>query len=302
VGLESVEVEDFQSIQKVEVVVGGFTVIVGPSNSGKSAFLRAIKTVAYNATSPAFVRKGERVAQLRLAIDDRVVGLTRGRSVSTYIVDDGSTQETYAKAGTSVPKAVQAVLRFVEIEGEPLNFAFQFDRPYLVSDTGSKIAKVLGDLTNITLVYDAVREVNRRRLEAGTKRKIRVSDTEGLTERLEAYRGLARQKAATEALRARYDHQEAVRRVQAQVEVARLAEQVMSREIPAPVSMAGLDEKIAELEALHRAVRTVKRFETERDAKWELFDRADEALTAAKQEEQAYLKEVGVCPVCGREM
>ncbi len=38
-----VRVKNFQSIREAEVEVKGLTVITGPNNSGKTAFMRAVK-------------------------------------------------------------------------------------------------------------------------------------------------------------------------------------------------------------------------------------------------------------------
>ena len=43
--LETLEISNFQSVEKADIQLGGFTVIVGPSNSGKSALLRALRAV-----------------------------------------------------------------------------------------------------------------------------------------------------------------------------------------------------------------------------------------------------------------
>lgn len=42
---QSIRVQGFQSLYDVSLDLGGFTVIVGPSSSGKSAFIRSVKAV-----------------------------------------------------------------------------------------------------------------------------------------------------------------------------------------------------------------------------------------------------------------
>ena len=49
------------------------------------------------------------------------------------------------------------------------NFSDQFDRPFLLGETPSGVAKALGELTNITVLFDAQREASRQRTEHGRR-------------------------------------------------------------------------------------------------------------------------------------
>src|SRR5688572_7680246 len=59
-------VTDFQSLGRVEVEVSGLTVLVGPSNRGKSALIRALEAVLFNKPGDAFVRHGKKKAVVEL--------------------------------------------------------------------------------------------------------------------------------------------------------------------------------------------------------------------------------------------
>jgi DNA repair exonuclease SbcCD ATPase subunit len=62
-----------------------------------------------------------------------------------------------------VPDAIAEVLGLGDSK---LWIAGQFDSPFLLEDTGSEVARVLGKLTNVNMIYSAVRETNRRASEA----------------------------------------------------------------------------------------------------------------------------------------
>ena len=53
-----VEIQNFQSIDKVAFKIEGFTVLVGRSNIGKSALIRAIHCALTGASGTDFVRHG----------------------------------------------------------------------------------------------------------------------------------------------------------------------------------------------------------------------------------------------------
>ena len=50
-----VTVEDFQSIDKAELEVSGFTCLTGKSNIGKSALLRALNAAMKNLPANSFI-------------------------------------------------------------------------------------------------------------------------------------------------------------------------------------------------------------------------------------------------------
>lgn len=175
-------VKDFQSIQHADVELGRFTVLVGQSSSGKSAFLRSVRALIRNKFVPSNVRSGASKAEVSAVFDDTPVSATRGKSISSYSLGE----EKYTKTGKTVPDAVQNFLQFPELEGLDPNFNFQFDKPFLLSEPGSKVASVLGTLTNVSTLHAAVREANRRKLstEADVKatRKLLTAAQEHLTE------------------------------------------------------------------------------------------------------------------------
>jgi hypothetical protein len=167
-----------------------------------------MRLVAFNARGTSYIRHGAKVAKALLGFqgDGYVVAIHRGaRGADKYVVGDvigelevGFKQprvQDYTKLAGAVPPDVARLLGLGEI-----NFAGQFDRPYLLTESGGQVARVLGELTNVTLVFDAAREANRRKLE--TQRDLRQAETllEDLREQAKGFRGLkARLEAAQEA-------------------------------------------------------------------------------------------------------
>lgn len=168
--LTRLSIRDFQSHRKTDLSLGPFTVIVGPSSSGKTAVVRALRLIAQNARGTSYVRHGAPRARVEVysaqfqgdPLDAQIrVAVDRGKTVNAYelqLPGDSSVQ-VFTKCGTSSPETIQAALDFGDGE---LWLAGQFDRPFLLDDTGSQVARVLGELTNVTMIYAAVRELNRR--------------------------------------------------------------------------------------------------------------------------------------------
>ena len=181
--IENISVQDFQSIEYGKVDLGKFTVFTGPSSSGKSAFLRALHGLTRNSFNPSQVRLGQSVTTVSAIVDGRKVEAVRGKSKSTYKLDD----EEYTKAGRAVPEDVEAVLSMPLVADLESSFATQFDKPYLIADPGSTGAKVLGTLTNVSVLHDGMREANRRKLSINAEIKVRKADLEADNAGVEQY-------------------------------------------------------------------------------------------------------------------
>lgn len=198
--LNKIKVKNFQSIEAGEVELGSFTVFTGPSSSGKSAFLRAAQAVVRNSFTPTQVRMGAKETEVSVQFDDHLVTAYRGKSKSTYRLDD----EEFTKAGRTVPPAVAEAFKMPEVAEVESSFATQFDKPYLIADPGSVAAKVLGTLTNVSVLHSGLRETNRRGLEVKSRLKVKSADLDTVRDRLESYEGLDLEIAEASKLQEEY--------------------------------------------------------------------------------------------------
>lgn len=189
--MRSITLVDFQSHQRTHLALGPLTVIVGSSSSGKSAVVRAIRLVAQNARGTTYVRQGQKQTRVSLELggpDDQptVVSIARGKGVSEYeLALPGAAEPTvFTKCSTSTPESLTDLMGL----GDPsLWLAGQFDRPFLLDETGSAVAQVLGRLTNVTMIYAAVRECNRRAAEIKRRYNDQSSELTQVRDDLRAY-------------------------------------------------------------------------------------------------------------------
>lgn len=203
----SVTLTDYQSHQSTHLELGPFTVIVGSSSSGKSAIVRALRLVAENARGTSYVRQGAKSARVALELSGNepvlesstVVTIERGKGISTYTLRlPGMHHEPveFTKCAGNVPDAVDAAL---ELGESKLWIAGQFDRPYLLDETGAEVARVLGKLTNVNMIYAAVREANRRASEARRLHTARSGELEAARSDIKKYVSLPGRLAAGRA-------------------------------------------------------------------------------------------------------
>ena len=92
-------IENFQSISKGELIFHkGTTVIIGQSNSGKTATFRALKACLSNPSgSQRFIKNGAKSASVLLEYDGNQIIWKKTPKESSYIING----ETFLKTGSS---------------------------------------------------------------------------------------------------------------------------------------------------------------------------------------------------------
>lgn len=197
--LKQLSIRNFQSHKNTKLDLSRFTVIVGASSSGKSSVVRALKLLARNGRGTSYVRNGQGSSKISaLGESGFLVTIERGAGKSVYelLLPDSEETQIFTKCGTSTPDAVSSALDF---GADDTWLASQFDRPFLLDETGSQIARVLGDLTNVSMIFAAVRECNRRHSSARSRYVSKLSELDQVRTSLQKYMDLPQRLAACAA-------------------------------------------------------------------------------------------------------
>lgn len=304
--LTQLKIQNFQSLRNLVVDLGQFTVLVGPSSSGKSAVLRSVRALVRNVGSPSSVSHGQSLFSVQANFEDVVIELIRGKAKSSYFLDGSE----YPKAGVKVPVAVANKLRMPPGEIE-LFLADQFDRPYLLSQTGSSVAKELGDLTNASLLLTASREANVRRQRHASVAKLRTADVGSVQTRLNGFSSLRTEKdrvvRAREVFSAAVDLQGKLRALSSNAKQWELAEKALSvarstvDEVPEIGSRLGSAEKLAiDVSSLDSYIKKISLSAGQRSDSLSSVSTVDTELESLRGSERGLLRELGQCPVCGQ--
>lgn len=199
--MTEVEVRNFQSIEHATIVVEGYTSLVGRSNIGKSAFVRAIKSALTGATGTAFVRHGSTCARrvkdakschckssVRIKREGFDLLWEKGDNINSYTFNG----EVYPAGERGTPSFLMGEYAPIKIgdSKQLLQVADQFDPIFLLNQTGGVVADVLSDVAHLDRINIAMRMVEKDRREAVSTRKVRESDITTLTETLQTYKGL----------------------------------------------------------------------------------------------------------------
>ncbi|AEV68963.1 AAA family ATPase [Acetivibrio clariflavus] len=197
--IEKVLIENFQSHENTELAFhDGLNVIVGPSDHGKSAVIRAIRWVLYNEPRGSdFVRQGTNFARVTLWLSTGFV-ITRERTPSKnrYILSDekGNTN-IYEGFGNEVPQeiinahGIPKVVLDTDINSS-INIGSQLEGPFLISESGAVRAKAIGRLTGLHIIDKAIRDsATDLRRENQTKDRI-GKELDEVDEKLKEYQYL----------------------------------------------------------------------------------------------------------------
>jgi len=208
--ITAVELRNYQSHEHTRLDLGDFTVIIGSSSSGKTSLIRALSTLANNSRGTPYVRHGAKTAQVSITLagseagaEQTQVSVERGKSTSVYeLVLPGGEPTKFTKCGMATPEPVTRALGFGGVADTGLWLAGQFDRPYLLDETGAAVARVLGHLTGVSTLFAAVRECNRRSAAHKGTIKDRKAELAELATAAQRHRDLPARREACSAAEA----------------------------------------------------------------------------------------------------
>lgn len=166
--IRKVTLENFQS-HKFSIIELNeqMNVIVGPSDSGKSAIIRGIKWALYN--EPAgdyFIREGEKDCRVTLEFNDNtILKRYRSKSRNSYILINKNGEEMkFEGFGSYIPTEIVDSIGIKKIyldsdESNAINIGEQLDGAFLLSEKTSTRASAIGRLVGVNIIDDALREV-----------------------------------------------------------------------------------------------------------------------------------------------
>lgn len=161
--LESISIENFQSLEDVKLEFGGakLVVITGHSNAGKSAVVRALQAALFNRAGGGFVREGAETSRVTLSFEQGAeVAWTKPRKGGArydLLTDAGSAVIT--RVGRETAPEIQAITGVWEVECEGVREApqvdSQFDAPFMIAGTGGAAAKLLAKVSKLDVLLIA---------------------------------------------------------------------------------------------------------------------------------------------------
>ena len=190
---------NFQSHKDTKLAIApGYTVIVGASDVGKSAVIRALKMLVRNGAASGLVKQGAKSFEITARFaDGQKESVIKGDRKSEFYLND----DLFAKAGVAPIDAITDLWALPQPDGRELCLTSQHDTPFLLAEPASAVAKVLGELTNAAMLMKAVQEANRLRLQATQEEQARTREASELMAELQTHSTFPKRLKATKAAR-----------------------------------------------------------------------------------------------------
>lgn len=136
----------------------GVNCIIGSSDSGKTAVLRAMNWIINNQPSgDSFRSNWGGDTEATLVLDSQEIRRSRTKSKNEYQLND---LPPYKSFGQDVPEDIKKLLNFSE-----LNIQYQMDSPFLLSSSSPEVARYMNQIVNldkIDLVMSAIESKRRK--------------------------------------------------------------------------------------------------------------------------------------------
>src|SRR5665213_145008 len=268
--LSKITLENFQAFEKGEFNLSpNLNILVGVSNVGKSSVARALSLVLSNQWDKSWVRFGAKYCRITITTDTGTeVVREKGDKANRYILRLPNVPEQLFEAfGTGVPEQIQQALHIHEVQVDTtdklnLNLAGQMDSLFLLSQTGSYRAKVLGKLSGATYLDHAIRELNKDKRQVTAEKNLKDLEIVELQAQLDKLTPIETYSTVISALEDRLASlvcsQERVDRIRSLFERVNALKGVWLREhkkaeLLGPVDLASIDQlthKVDNIKAL----------------------------------------------------
>jgi exonuclease SbcC len=205
--ITKIHIQNFQSHEDTVLeFINGLNVIIGQSDTGKTAIIRAIKWVLYNEPrGTEFIRNKAKSACVTIEFSNHfsiIRERSQAKNIYKIINPEGNTT-CFEGFGNEIPQEITKIHGIQEVFLDEtlkanLNIADQLERPFLLSETGAVRAKALGRIVGLHIVDKAIKDSlvelkretqTRERLEAEVveiESELRCFDNlESLKERVE---------------------------------------------------------------------------------------------------------------------
>lgn len=179
----SVSIDSFQSIDRLDFGISGFTTVTGPSNIGKSSIVRAISSAILNKSVVGSVRKGKKFCTVTM----NGLKWEKGERVGRYWVPgEEKPRDSIGQGQTEVTELMG--FRSVKVGDDYVHpwYASQFSPIFLMDKSGPSVTNFISDIAHLKSLQDAITLCMRRRQRLLSAVKEKEVEMESLLKKDEA--------------------------------------------------------------------------------------------------------------------
>lgn len=212
-----VVLHNFKSHKHSEIPLNDFTVIIGPSNAGKSTIIKGIRFCLYNEPSGRrFIKHGQSFCYVQIWFND---GTSIKRSVGTdengndvnsyelYYADGRCELLTNFGMGSVDPVVAFHGMPKVNLFGdlESLNICDQHSAPFLLSAKPTQLGKMIGHMAKTDVSDLALQMINSEVRKSKATKKELEAQLKNVDAELDTMKDLPMAKLALESLASKFE-------------------------------------------------------------------------------------------------
>lgn len=204
--IRKLEIKNFQSHKhSVLEMHEGVNIIVGTSDSGKTAILRALKWVVKNRPGgDEFISHWGGPAEVIIELDEAWVTRTKGKAENTYSIHypiETLKEPTIFKAfGSDVPEEVSEILNLPDI-----NFQNQLDPAFLLTESPGAVAAHFNKIAHLNQIDASLKYINQGLHAVDNTIKAEKKKAEDLVLELEEYNYLYKMEIDIEQVESQHE-------------------------------------------------------------------------------------------------
>ena len=195
--IKSLHITNFQSHKDTQLEFDpGVNIILGASDSGKTAIIRALRWLAFNRPQgDAFRSHWGGVCSVEAVFDDHIISRKKDK-VDEYILDG----ESYKAFRTDIPEEIIKALDINDI-----NLQMQLDSPFLLNDSPGTVAQHFNKVARLDKIDTGLQKVQSEIRSLTSEIKFKEKDIEKREEELLKFSHLEKMEIDIEAMQALYD-------------------------------------------------------------------------------------------------
>jgi len=288
--LTQLQIRNFRHNERLNVKLARITTFRGPTDSGKSSLIGALKWVAFNQPSGTnFIHWDHNFSAVRLTVDKKHIIRKRSKTDNYYKLGT----HTFTAFGTGMPTSIAKTLNM-----SPLNFQRQHAGPFWFRETAGEVSRQLNAIVNLDLIDTTLANLGKEQRE--TKYQIkdiqqRIKEAKEQKAKLRYIVQLDKQLSTLEKQQEQYDQ-----KVKKIWQLTTLLQQAREYQI-------AVKRSIPDIEPLLELSKKYERNKDRYERLTELFGRAEECEEAIVQldneinKNERKLKQLlgKKCPLCG---
>jgi DNA repair exonuclease SbcCD ATPase subunit len=300
--IKSLEILNFQSHEKTKLNFhDGVNVIVGRSDSGKTAIIRALRWASRNKPSGDSIRSNwGGVTNVIIKTEEGIIRRIKDKKDTYELNLHKQSDLVFHAFGTTVPEEIVTFLNLNEI-----NIQYQLDTHFLLSKTSGEVAQYFNKVAKLDIIDKTTDNINKAIRDLKSDIKYKENDIKSKEEKLKEFDYLDKMEAEIEVLENIDNHLTSVKNKYRKLQELRTSIKVTETKIARTSQRLKMEKEVNVLLILYRDKKSV---EKDRMLLNQAVSNINNTTVSLKNNEARHTRLLAlfqknfpnVCPLCGQ--